>query len=300
MSTDPYSKEVRQLLTTHLEHLTKSAISIEVIKERGYISVMGKTPLKDVGFSKTQSRTPGILMPLHGVDGTIVGHQYRPDTPRTNSKWRPIKYENPLKSSVRIDMPPRCLAMIGDPHASIFITEGIKKVDALASAGACAIGLTGVWGFKGKNDLGGTAVLADFHYITWKDRLVYLVFDSDSSTNPQVGLALKILSEILSRKGAKVRILQLPAGPDGEKVGADDYLAQGHTLQDLIGLELIDEQTVKQTLKERSAEQYLIEDGRICWNKQTPKGRVVTPRGKSTAHNTSEILREDGEDKQSV
>jgi len=206
----PFSAQVPELLEKHLGHLLASAISPDVIRERGYRSLLGKHDLKELAFSKVQQRCTGILMPLHGVDGTIVGHQYRPDSPRVNAKGKPVKYENPTGSSVRLDVPSRCREHLGDPSVPLWFTEGVKKVDALATAGACAIGLTGVWGFKGKNPLGGTTVLADFDYITLKNRDVYLCFDSDSATNPHVGAALMRLKEHLSRKGARVRIIRLP------------------------------------------------------------------------------------------
>ena len=106
----PFSEEVPALLTPHFQHLHDgSGISSDVIKERGYKSVLGKTALREAGFSKTQQRAPGILIPLHGVDGSIVGHQYKPDHPRKDAKRdRIIKYENPLGSSIRLDVPPRC------------------------------------------------------------------------------------------------------------------------------------------------------------------------------------------------
>jgi len=206
----PFSAQVPELLATHLDHLLASAISSEVIRERGYRSLLGKHDLKELAFSKVQQRYPGILMPLHGVDGAAVGYQYRPDSPRVNAKGKPIKYENPTGSSVRLDVAPRCLPQLGDPSVPVFFTEGVKKADALATAGACAVGLTGVWGFKGKNPLGGTVVLADFDYISLKDRCVYLCFDSDSATNPHVSAALMRLKEHLSRKGARVRVIRLP------------------------------------------------------------------------------------------
>ncbi len=105
----PFSSEVPELLEHHLEHLKASGISIEVIRERGYKSVLGKTALREAGFSKTQQRAPGILIPLHVVDGTVIGHQYRPDKLREDTKrGRVIKYENPLVSSIRLDVPPLC------------------------------------------------------------------------------------------------------------------------------------------------------------------------------------------------
>ena len=148
---------------------------------------MGKTPLREVGFSKAQQRAPGILIPLHGVDGTIICHQYRPDKPREDTKrGRPIKYENPLGSSVRLDVPPRCRKQLGDPSVPLPFTEGAKKADSLATQGACAINLGSVWGFKGKNPFGGVTLQSDFDSLALKGRDSYVIYDSDYATNPFV------------------------------------------------------------------------------------------------------------------
>ena len=56
--TDKFSEEVPELWESHLEHLKASAISVEVIKERGYKSVLGNLALKETGFSKAQQRAP--------------------------------------------------------------------------------------------------------------------------------------------------------------------------------------------------------------------------------------------------
>jgi len=148
---------------THLDQLWGSGISDEVITERGYRSVTNKAELASLGFGTNQQRVPGILIPLWGVDGKPVGYPFKPDTPRRDGKGKLIKYENPVGSSVRLDCPPCCQ----------------KKADSLASRGACAISLAGVWGFKGKNELGGTTLLTDWDYIALRDRTAYLAFDSD-------------------------------------------------------------------------------------------------------------------------
>jgi len=293
----PFSKEIPELLTNHYQHLVDSAISTEVIKERGYRSVLGKTPLREAGFSKAQCRAPGILIPLHGTEGGVHGYQYRPDNPRSDSNWRKIKYENPTGSTVRIDVPPRCRQQLGDPEAPLYITEGVKKVDSLASAGVCAIGLTGVWGFKGKNPLGGTTILTDFDYITWKERLVYIVFDSDSSTNPHVRQAMVRLSEILSRKGARIRIITLPPGPDGEKVGVDDYLQQGHTVSELITLEEINREAVREAIEAQTENVYRIENGVLCWEKPTQHGSITVPMCNFDCHIKEHVIKDDGRDR---
>jgi len=237
VSNAPFSEDIPGLLQSHLDHLKESGISTEAIKQRGYESVLGHKRLKDLGFGRQQCHAPGILIPLWGVDSSgIVGYQFRPDSPRLNNKGKPIKYENPTGTSVRLDAPPACRNLLGNPGVPIWFVEGVKKADSLASRGECAITLTGVWNFKGKNSLGGITILADFDYIALKDRECYVCFDSDYRDNPSVSKAAARLAEHLSRKGARVRIVYLPAGEHEKKVGADDYLVQGHTVDELKAL----------------------------------------------------------------
>jgi hypothetical protein len=201
-----------------------------VILERGYRSLLGKAELERLGFTRAQHRTPGILIPLWGVDGKEVGHQYRPDNPRGDQRGRPVKYESPKGSANRLDCPPRCQKMLGDPKVNLWVTEGSKKADALASKGACAISLSGVWGFKGKNELGGVTLLADWDHVALKDRIVHLAFDSDVITKELVKKALERLIEHLQRKGAQVSAIHLPQQGES-KTGIDDYLLE-HSLED--------------------------------------------------------------------
>lgn len=120
--------------------------------------------------------------------------------------------------------------MLGDPRLPLWITEGSKKADALASQGACALSLTGVWGFKGKNELGGVVFLSDWDYIALGERTVYLAFDSDATTKRPVRQALERLTEHLCRHGAHVLTVNLPQQGEA-KVGIDDYLRE-HSLED--------------------------------------------------------------------
>ncbi len=252
---DVFSKEIPSLLSAHFEQLrTGSAISSAVIKERQYESTLGKKRLSDLGFNLSQRRAPGIIIPLWGVNGQQVGYQYRPDYPRT-LRDRTTKYENQPGSSIRLDVPPRCIPKLGDPKIPIFFVEGVKKADALASKGACAVTLNGVWGFKGKNPLGGVTTLADFDYITLKKRNSYVVYDSDYATVPQVHQAQDRLAEHLKRKGSQVKIIYLPAKADSSKQGADDFLAAGHTLGDLIALAT--EAEIEPSVRRRG---YILED----------------------------------------
>jgi len=232
MAESVFSEAVNDLLVTHFQHLSEgSGISIDVIRERGYRSILGKSELEKLGFSPSQQRAPGILVPLWSVDGKEAGFQFRPDHPRTASRGRPVKYESPKGSSNRLDCSPRSQKMMGNPQVPLWITEGAKKADALASRGACAISVTGVWGFKGKNQFGGVTFLADWDYIAMRNRTVYLAFDSDVVFKDPVRKALEHIGEHLKRKGATVHVIQLPQLEGQDKTGIDDYLLR-YNLQD--------------------------------------------------------------------
>ena len=255
------SEIVPGLLPEHLRHLNEgSGISVDVIKERGYRSIQGKGELEKLGFSSSQQRAPGILIPLWGVEGTEAGYQFRPDNPRSDARARPVKYELPFGAGNRLDCPPRCRKALGDPKMPIWITEGSKKADALASHGACAISLTGVWGFKGKNEFGGITVLSDWDCISLKERLIYLAFDSDVVTKEPVRKALEHLGAYLMRKGARLSVVYLPQ--DGsQKTGIDDYLIK-HTLEDAQKL-ATDFKIEEPEDKERFVSGFILPDGTI-------------------------------------
>lgn len=237
--------ETVQLAEHHRQMLTEgSGIAEGVIAQRGYRTITNAGDLHKLGFSKAQCRVPGLLLPSYGTDKRNGLYIYRPDNPRVsedkkgsrdrdgNYKQKVIKYEFPKDEAMRLDCPPACFENIGDPSKPLWITEGQKKADALASRGACAIALLGVWNFKGKNDAGGTTFLADWDYVALKGRDVRIVFDSDVMTKPAVRDALARLTEHLHRKGAQVSAVYLPKNPEG-KTGVDDYLVAGHSLQDL-------------------------------------------------------------------
>ena len=154
-TSDIFAPDCPDLLQRHLEQLTQdSGLLLDVIRERGYRSIdgaSGYTDLKTLGFSQAQARmTPGLLLPLHTTDGHQPLTLYRPDHPQPDANGRLRKYLLPKGASVRLDCPPRCQPRLADPTVPLWITEGQKKADALASHGAVALCLLGVWNFKGK------------------------------------------------------------------------------------------------------------------------------------------------------
>ena len=91
----------------HVAKLVASGVSAETKHARHYTTVTEKATLERAQFSASQRRVPGILIPLHGVNGTTAGYQYRPDTPRTR-KGKPVKYETRTGQRNVIDVPPAC------------------------------------------------------------------------------------------------------------------------------------------------------------------------------------------------
>ena len=131
--------------------------------------------------------------------------------------------------------------------------------------------------------------------IAWNNRLVYLVFDSDIISKASVQMALNRLAEHLKRKQAYVRVLQLPPGPDGEKVGVDDFFVQGHTIEDLIACEQVIPAAMR-SLKERSNHLYTIDQGCICLNKPGETGDDVIPLANFFLRITEDIIKDNGKD----
>jgi Protein of unknown function (DUF3631)/Domain of unknown function (DUF3854) len=224
-----------RLLPQHQELLVGSAISSGVARARGYVSVTEKTRLEPVGFSPVQRRVPGLLIPVHGVTGDVVGHEYRPDVPRVTDAGRTLKYEKPAGSRNRLDVPPAVLPKLVDPSTPLWFTEGARKVDAAVTAGLACVGLAGVNSWRGKDPhTGGTVALPDFESVAFNDRDVVIAFDSDAMTNPKVLKAVQRFRVFLFERGARTRVCVLP-GDDG-KVGLDDFLAAGGTREDLESL----------------------------------------------------------------
>ncbi len=118
--------------------LDDSAIAPRVVEARRYRTVETKTDLERIGFSPTQRNVPGLLIPVCSPAGEVVTWQLRPDEPREKKNGKPVKYETPTGSRMALDVHPFVRDQLGDPSVPLFITEGIKKGDALVSRGGNA------------------------------------------------------------------------------------------------------------------------------------------------------------------
>ncbi len=283
------------LLPHHLALIQNSKISPEVALARGYRTCEVKSDLKRLGFSDPQCRVPALLIPIYGVTGEVVNYQLRPDQARIVS-GKPVKYETPFGTRMVLDIPPTVLASkaLRSPVQPLFITEGIRKVDAGVSAGLCTIGLLGVWNWRGTNELGGKTALPEWESIHLQGRTVYIVFDSDVMTKVSVALAMSRLKGFLESRGADVQLIYLPDGPDGAKVGLDDYLALGHSVDDLMPHATKELREPPKSVADEMCGSYFIDQGSTYWNAPAKEGVVRTLLANFAAKITADIQVDDG------
>jgi hypothetical protein len=146
------------LSPAHLQqHIAGSGIAPALATARGYRTLTCPQEVAALGFADFQAATakaaPVLGIPLWNVHGQQDGWQIRPDTPclsldKKTKKRKPVKYDTPWKGQISLDIHPAVQPLLRDPTVPLWVTEGVKKGDALASQGACTLALTGgVWGF---------------------------------------------------------------------------------------------------------------------------------------------------------
>jgi hypothetical protein len=278
------------LLAQHAQLLAASAIAAEVAAARGYRSVTEKTVLARCGFAPVQQRVPALLIPVRDVCGEVALYQARPDDPRVKD-GKTIKYETRRGAQMVVDVPPRVRPQLGDPRTPLLVTEGVRKADSAVSVGLCCVALLGVWNWRGTNEHGGQTALADWEQVALKGRTVYVVFDSDATTNPGVYEALARLKGFLERRGASVQVVYLPGGPEGGKVGLDDFLAAGHSTTELYSLASPELRAPSGVGRPCPYEQG---PGGIVWHKPTRDGSSPVLLTNFTARIVTDEVEDDG------
>jgi Domain of unknown function (DUF3854) len=218
-----------------------SAIFSAVYEESGVQSITHGHQLPR-GFSKRQrERGMGMLFMGHRPNGKTF-YVFRPDDPDPDDPGR--KYEvMPKRRPGRkhggpgnvLYVHPSQRRLVADTSVPVIYVEGIKKALSIISAAGRAdakvlvVAISGVWNF-----LSDGKPIADMLDIPVEGREVAFVFDSpDILRNSSVQGAAVRLAETEIGRGATVRVAFLPDPPDGEKMGADDFLASGKTYGEL-------------------------------------------------------------------
>ena len=134
------------------------------------------------------------------------------------------RYDQPAGATTELYLPPNYKRKWAEQFGNdepLYITEGELKAACACANGIPAVALGGVWNFCARKK--GINILPIFKDINFKHRKVYIVFDSDAVTNPQVAAAENALCRELIALGAEpyiVRLVQI----DGKKCGLDDFL----------------------------------------------------------------------------
>lgn len=232
--------EERRLSEEHRRILTdESFISPDIIDSRGYYSlsyaqVVELANLEVIAASALKA-TGWMAIPIFRPDGIKHG-----EIIRLFGVQASYKYLWPSGMRLAFDVHPSSIRHLFDPTVDLIITEGIKKADALLSAARregyplVVVSLNGCEGWRVKLD-GNRVASPDFIDIAWENRRVFVVSDSDYRTNDDVARGWSGCALYTSGKTGSHKTFLVVVPPLGlEKQGADDYLARGHSLEDLL------------------------------------------------------------------
>ncbi len=231
-----------------LESLYASGLTDETIA-LSRISDATSNPIMSELLAKYRAHD-GYYIPYPELDGSFS--EKAPYRLRILAPTDMPKYLQPAKSGNHIYVPPLGLpkGWQDDITVPLFITEGEKKALAGAQAGIATLAVGGVYSWRSQTfklprgdvqteDTGSNKMVSvnaahatlikervapELLEISWQDREVYLVFDSDATQKVQVQQACVDLALWLNERGAIVRQVNLQDADDGSKMGMDDFL----------------------------------------------------------------------------
>lgn len=225
----------------HDSQLAASGISPDTARKAGVVRVTSQEArnLGFVGNGYDTANLAGLAFPYRDPrTGQHLVTRLRPDI-AVNGR----KYLAPIGSRNHLYLPNATPVLMDDVRFEAMVVEGEKKALALAEIlghRALVVGLSGVWNWRTSDkekrperDRPGTRTvrvnsrpIEDLDWIQWKDRRVYILFDSDGGRNVDVQQAEQALSqELRIRRKAQPLVVSLPPNPDGSKQGIDDLLA---------------------------------------------------------------------------
>jgi P4 family phage/plasmid primase-like protien len=236
-----------ELEPADLAALEKCGVPADLVAQALLRRVSSADGAAIVGRKNGTGDFSGVLFPYiwPGEDG-VREYRLRRDRPEVEYKdGRPrdrAKYLSPPgRGNMLYFVPGTDPAWLQDASVPVVITEGEKKTLALwrvawhDNSGAkprfLPVGLSGVWNWRGtvgkqtgpngdREDVKGP--IPDLARIEWRQRRVFLLFDTNVTSNPSVRAARKLLGVELRGRGAEVLFVDLPdvAGVNG----VDDLL----------------------------------------------------------------------------
>lgn len=230
--TKPDSK-VKELVQ---EKLASSGLDLDDAKQLGMEALTGFSTQQ---LHRTFEPLPSLKIPYFGMDGKPmqpmpewpqfyrVRYLEAPATFDAQTDAKTPRYVNEPDAGVAAYFPRlktmNWLEIAQDPDEPIILTEGELKAAKACKEGFPTVGLGGVFNFRSPKI--GVVWLREFEDIVWVKRHVYICFDSDYRTNPNICSALNKLGEELIERGAIVYMVSLPEVMDDPeaKTGLDDF-----------------------------------------------------------------------------
>lgn len=214
-----------------LAKLQTSGLTVEDAR-RAHLEALSAAQV--VKLSPTFKAYPALKLPYHDMRGRRTGFYRLRYLGELNGfdalRKKAPRYVQAPDTTVEVYLPPYVdwPKLAADPGVSVLVTEGELKALASAKCGFPTLGLGGVWSWRSaKKGVEFVETLARFR---WEGRAVYVVFDSDAATKPDVARALHALAEQLTGRGARPYVVRLPVVTDEAgavvtgKVGLDDFL----------------------------------------------------------------------------
>jgi putative DNA primase/helicase len=198
----------------HLADLRASGLTDETIKRAGVYSLR---PRDIALFFNLRRGVPAeietaLCFPYQGAEFARI---------KLFPALDKMKYAQPPNTGARLYIPVR----VND--APVYVCEGEKKTLAAHQAGMNAAGIGGLW-----NWLTNGEPIDDLKLIEWDGRDVFIIPDSDVFQRQDLLRAVYSLGRELRERGASVSVAKIPQ--DGQKkVGLDDYLVSGGSMEDL-------------------------------------------------------------------
>ena len=226
-----------------IDKLASSGLSVEDAKVLG-IEFLTKEETKALhpDFREMSSLKINYIDPLTGLlqtdhPGWAPFYRVRflipPDSFAAQGKLA-RKYMQPPETGACAYFPVielRWKEILANASLPLIITEGELKAACACKFGYPTIGLGGVDMWRSAKL--GISFLPELEMINWVKRNVYIIFDSDIVSNPDVCRALNQLAEQLYMRGAIPHFVLLPKILKEGKTGLDDFLVDAKNPNEL-------------------------------------------------------------------
>jgi len=215
------------LSPVHYADLKRSGLSDDTITEAGFATVPPRAIRKRLGFDFPDLGSV-YEIPYPGCEGFARFRCF----PADGKKVARYLQKKDTRNHLYI---PAATSTLSDTAATLYVTEGEKKALKACQEGLSCIALGGLWNWKDKDADG---LIPDFDKLSLIGRTVGLIPDNDWLLPNVHGYKKNLLQAVdglaytLIDRGAKVHIVELPAGP---AKGIDDYLLT-HTVAEFLAL----------------------------------------------------------------